>query len=139
MQISMLLADIVFGLSNVFFASVAEGGILSAAGGALFLAFVAGVVAYAGIPASVLANIRRWHGFIDGQFDNIDNLVNTIQASQAKWSPPQALLQQLSDNRDDLAKLIARCRSNYGSAVDRTLPFTTEGQAAGFDRCINEV
>jgi hypothetical protein len=73
------------------------------------------------IPEGVLANIRRWHGSIDGQFDNINSLVNVLKDNQTKWNVPQALFQPLSDNRDRLTALIAKCRSNYGSPADRTV------------------
>ena len=73
----------------------------------------------AAVPESVLANIRRWHGSIDEQFDNIDNLVNTVEAHSPGWMMPAELLAQLSDNRAQLQTLINKCRSNSGSASDR--------------------
>jgi hypothetical protein len=79
------------------------------------------VVTYANIPAEVLANIRRWHGKADEQFDNLDNLVHLLQSHQTQWSVPQPIFEQLNDSRDQLAVLIPKCRSNYGSAADRTL------------------
>ena len=75
----------------------------------------------AAIPESVLANIRRWHGSIDEQFDNIDNLVNTIEAHSTTWTIPAELLTQLSEIRTLLQQLISKCRSNSGSASDRTV------------------
>ncbi|MDR1524873.1 MAG: hypothetical protein LBS79_06420 [Tannerella sp.] len=120
-QIWTLTAGIVSGLLNAFFATLPDWGILLSAGGGFTLAFALGTVAYTNIPAEVLANIRRWHGTIDDQFDNIDNLVNTLQAHQQQWSVPQTLFQPLSDHRDQLKTLITKCRSNYGSPADRTV------------------
>jgi hypothetical protein len=120
LQISTVSAGIVSGLFILFFAFVADGGTGSATGEVFTLTFALGAIAYANIPGEVLANIRRWHGKVDDQFGNIDNLVNTVQAHQPQWNFPQTLFQQLSDNRDRLASLIPKCRSNYGSAADRT-------------------
>ncbi|MDR2764438.1 MAG: hypothetical protein LBB90_05345 [Tannerella sp.] len=120
-QFLIWMAGIVSDLVTLFFATLTDLENLLFVGGGLTLAMATGVVTYGNIPDGVLANIRRWHGTIDGQFDNIDNLVNLILANQAKWDPPSTLLQQLSDNRDELAKLIARCRSNFGSSADRTV------------------
>ncbi|MDR2764725.1 MAG: hypothetical protein LBB90_06800 [Tannerella sp.] len=121
LPLSILMAGARSGLADLFFATLADWESLLSAGGVLSLAFALGTVTYANIPDKVLANIRRWHGSIDEQFDNIDSLVNTLQANQTKWSFPQTLLQQLIDSRDQLAALIPKCRSNYGSSADRTL------------------
>jgi hypothetical protein len=121
LQISILVAGVAYGLSNLFFASAVDGDILSATDGAFSLAFALGAVAYANIPAEVIANIRRWHGTIDDQFNNIDNIFSLFTAHMTQWSVPQALMQQLTDNHSLLAVLIPKCRSNQGSAADRTL------------------
>jgi hypothetical protein len=84
-------------------------------------AFAVVAVAYGKIPKEVLAGVRRWHGTIDNQFGNIDNVVNVLTAGQAKWPVPEDLLKDLTKNRDDLSPLIAKCRSNYGSPADRTV------------------
>jgi hypothetical protein len=69
-EIWTLLVGLVSGLSSVFFVTLADGGSLLSAGGICTLAFAVGAVAYANIPVEVLANIRRWHGTIDDQFND---------------------------------------------------------------------
>ncbi|MDR2041901.1 MAG: hypothetical protein LBP98_06230 [Tannerella sp.] len=118
--IPMVLVGLVSGLLNLFFASAVDWETFLSGEGVLTLAFALGTVTCANIPGEVLANIRRWHGKIDEQFDNINNIVTTVQAHQA-WNFPQQLSQQLGDNCTQLAALIPKCRSNYGSAADRTL------------------
>ncbi|MDR1865178.1 MAG: hypothetical protein LBR08_06355, partial [Bacteroidales bacterium] len=87
------------------------------------------------IPEGVLASIRRWHGSIDEQFANIDNLVTTITAHQ--WGLPGNLLAQLTTNRNSLQTLISKCRSTAGSAADRTLRNTLLKSTVGL--CLLQV
>ncbi|MDR0349579.1 MAG: hypothetical protein LBH90_08845, partial [Tannerella sp.] len=56
-----------------------------------------------------------------GQFNNISNAADTLAARQTDWSVPQDMLKQLTDNRNELAILIVKCRSNNGSPADRML------------------
>jgi hypothetical protein len=71
------------------------------------------------ITEGILAAIRRWHGSIDEQFSNIDNIVTVVTAHQSTWSMPPDLLQQLTGNRDRLQTLINKCRTSAGSPADR--------------------
>ncbi|MDR0712716.1 MAG: hypothetical protein LBF89_00400 [Bacteroidales bacterium] len=81
------------------------------------LAFAAAGVTGSAIPEETLAIARRWHGSIDEQFGNIDNLVLIIQAHGAWGTPPQ--FTQITTNRTQLAALIPKCRSGSGSTNDR--------------------
>jgi hypothetical protein len=101
-------------------ASAAADG-LQAVALSLTLAATVAAVTYANIPAEVLAAIRRWHGSIDDQFGNLDNLVNILGDNLTTWSVPQQLYATLLNNRDQLDKLIQKCRSTQGSAADRTV------------------
>ena len=130
LEILLSLAGTVSGLQNTIFAFFTDSGALS-------LTLAAGVAVYANIPAEVLANIRRWHGKIDEQFDNISNLVNTVQSRQTQWAFPQTLLDRLVDSRSELAALIPKCRSNQGSAADRTLRNTLLKTTVGL--CLTQV
>jgi hypothetical protein len=115
-QIAIFVAGAFSGLSDVFFAAVSDGGILLPAGGAVTLAFAAAIT-YSDIPAEVLAVVRRWHGSIDEQFGNIDNLVVNIQGHTA-WGTP-SVFSQIVTNRSLLATLIPKCRSPLGSPAER--------------------
>jgi hypothetical protein len=71
------------------------------------------------ISEGVLAKIRQWHGSIDEQFSNIDNLVSLLTEHQAEWNVAPDLLAQLTANHSQLQMLINRCRSAEGSSADR--------------------
>jgi hypothetical protein len=116
MQVLIQCADALSGPANVFFAAAGDGGILSQVGGSGALAFAAGM-SYSNIPAEILTAIRRWHGTIDDQAGNIDNLVVTIQA-HSSWGKP-AQFSKIVANRTQLLALILKCRSAQGSAADR--------------------
>ncbi|MDR1197676.1 MAG: hypothetical protein LBK94_01510 [Prevotellaceae bacterium] len=88
-------------------------------------------VAPGNITEGVLANIRRWHGSIDDQFSNIDNLVNLVNEHQTTWPMPSDLLQQLTGNRNQLQTLINKCRTTAASQADRTLRNTLLKSTAG--------
>ncbi|MDR0422895.1 MAG: hypothetical protein LBH72_07790 [Proteiniphilum sp.] len=128
-QISIILAGAVSGVSGdsftgIFtdiFAAFDWNGLLFVAGSGMILAFALGAVTYGDIPAEVLAGIRRWHGTIDEQYNNICNVTDMLTAHQTDWSVPQELLQRLAGNRSELGDLIVKCRSNSGSPADRTL------------------
>jgi hypothetical protein len=114
--LSIQLADAVSGPLSLLFASVADVMSVLVAGGAVSLAF-AGGISWAEIPAELLAIARRWHGSIDEQFGNVDNLVVIIQAHTTWGTPPS--FAQIVTNRTQLATLIPKCRSGAGSANDR--------------------
>lgn len=63
-------------------------------------------LAYGNITESVRAAIRRWHGSIDDQFANIDNVVNILTAHQSTWIIPTDLLAQLTANRNQLQEAL---------------------------------
>ena len=118
-----LSADLFFGPVNVFFA-LAGGEISLAAIGCMIIGIIAFAfavaTAYSDISSETLAAARRWHGSIDEQFGNIDNLVVTLQA-HASWGTPTAVFQQIVNNRAQLTTLIPKCRSTKGTAEDRNL------------------
>ncbi|MDR1271042.1 MAG: hypothetical protein LBK82_16125 [Planctomycetaceae bacterium] len=115
------LVNMIYDYSGMFFASLSHGGLLLTVGSGFTVAFVLGMVLLGGITEGILAVVRRWHGSIDDQFSNIDNLVNVIMAHQSTWSIPHDLLMQLTNNRDQLQILINKCRSTAGSPADREL------------------
>ncbi|MDR1341140.1 MAG: hypothetical protein LBK58_13965 [Prevotellaceae bacterium] len=104
-EILISSVNTVFDLSDMFLSSLSDGGFLSAAGGGATLAFALGTVAQG----------------IDEQFSNIDNLVTVVTVHQTTWPMPSNLLQQLTNNRDQLHTLINKCRTTSGSQVDRAL------------------
>jgi hypothetical protein len=123
-----MMAGIQLGLAILFSVGVIDWETLCVLGGSLIGGSLIGgglSVATTGgtpnddIPDEVLAHIRAWRGSINKQFGNVDSLVNTFIEKETDWSVPQAMLKTLTDSRDGLAKLVARCQSNYGSAADR--------------------
>jgi hypothetical protein len=79
-EILIPLVNTIFDHTSMFLSSLSDAAVLSAAGSGVTLVFAVGALAY--IPEDVLATVRRWHGSIDEQFGNIDNLVNLIKANQ---------------------------------------------------------
>ncbi|MDR1562183.1 MAG: hypothetical protein LBS54_03715 [Dysgonamonadaceae bacterium] len=71
------------------------------------------------IPGGIFASVRKWHGSIDDQFSNIDNLVNKLTEHQKEWIVPPTLLDLLTTNRNALQTLINHCRTTAGSTDDR--------------------
>jgi hypothetical protein len=121
LQISTIPVNTLFdGVSTLFTQGADLFGLLTAGCGAT-MALAVGAVTYGSIPSEVLAGVRRWHGTIDDQFNNIDSAVNILTASQTKWVVPKELLEDLTADRDSLSALIAKCKSNYGSPADRTV------------------
>jgi hypothetical protein len=110
------LADVVSGRLNELFVPFADIVNILVAGGTVSLAF-AGGISWSDIPAEVLASARRWHGSIDEQFGNIDNLVVTIQGHASWGTPPQ--FTQVVANHGQLRTLVTKCKSSAGSANDR--------------------
>jgi hypothetical protein len=89
------------------------------------------------ITEGILASARRWHGSIDEQFSNIDNLVNVVTAHQPAWAMSADLLAQLTGNRDRLQELINKCRTNLASTADRELRNTLLKSTVGL--CLIQV
>lgn len=81
---------------------------------------------------SLLNSISRWHGGIDDQFTNIDNLVNCIMEHQPGWSVPPELLAEVTECRDQLRELIVRCRGSNASRTDRQLRNALLKSTVGF-------
>jgi hypothetical protein len=127
----------IFDQASTFLSLFSDGGFLSAPGGGLTFAFALGAVLAGSITEGVLAGVRRWHGSIDDQFSNIDNLISVVNAHQATWGMPPAMLAQLTGNRDQLQTLISKCRSSAGSSADRTLRNSLLKSTVGF--CLLEV
>jgi hypothetical protein len=91
------------------------------AGNGVALALAVGVLAYGAVSEGILAGIRKWHGSIDEQCGNIDNIVILVNEHQPLWRMPPDLLMQLTDNHNQLQTLINKCRTNAASTADRTL------------------
>jgi hypothetical protein len=117
LEILILAVSTVFDHVNLFLASPPD--FLSGAGGGAIFALALGAVAHSAIAEGVLANIRQWHGGIDDQFSNIDNLVNVATEHQPAWAMPPDLLAELTANRHQLQALINKCRTTAASTADR--------------------
>jgi hypothetical protein len=117
----MPLVNTIYDYSGMFLSSLSDGRLLWTVGNGVTVAFVLGMALLGNITEGVLVAVRRWHGSIDDQFSNIDNLVNVITAHQTVWIIPPDLLMQLTNNRDQLQLLINKCRSTAGSPADREL------------------
>jgi hypothetical protein len=120
-EILILLVNTIFDHANQFLTSLSEAIFMPEAGNGVVFALAFGAVAYGAISEGALVGIRRWHGSIDEQFANIDNLVNLVNEHQPQWMMPPDLLMQLTDSHNQLQTLINKCRTNAASTADRTL------------------
>ena len=73
------------------------------------------------IPENVLASIRHWHGSIEDQFSNIDNLVKRIEEHKTAWNVPANLYTELTGNHSRLQALVNKCRTSAASSEDRAV------------------
>ncbi|MDR0733703.1 MAG: hypothetical protein LBF08_06560 [Dysgonamonadaceae bacterium] len=134
---SIFFAGVVFGLVCLFFACFPAWGVFLPDGEVFTIAFAMGAVTYANISDEIIANIRRWHGTIDEQFSNIDNLFNLLKDNGTQWSVPEEMLSNLTDHRNELADLIPKCRSNRASTLDRNMRNGLLKSTVGF--CLTQI
>jgi hypothetical protein len=120
-EILILSVNTIFDHANQFLTSLSEAIFMPDAGTGVVFALAFGALAYGTISEGTLVGIRRWHGSIDEQFTNIDNLVNLVIEHQPQWMMPSDLFAQLTDNHNQLQTLINKCRTNAASTADRTL------------------
>jgi hypothetical protein len=120
-EILILLVSTIFDQANQFLTSLSEAIFMPEAGNGVAFALALGALAYGTISEGALVSIRRWHGSIDEQFANIDNLVNLVNEHQPQWMMPPDLFAQLTGNHSQLQTLINKCRTNAASTADRTL------------------
>jgi hypothetical protein len=91
----------------------------------------------ANITEGILSNIRRWHGSIDDQFGNINNLIDLLNEHSTEWEVSSVIFGDLSNRRDELRSLISHCRSNECSVKDRALRNALLKSTVGF--CLLQV
>jgi hypothetical protein len=126
------------GLASLFFALFPGMECIALAGGGLTLSLaLSPIVVQGNITAGVMENVRRWHGSIDDQFANINNLVNNITEHKVAWTVPAAMLADLTYHRNELQKLINKCRTNDGSRTDRQLRSSMLKSTVGY--CLRHV
>jgi hypothetical protein len=118
--ITIQLVNMIFDHVNLFLTSLSEVIFQPEAGGGVAFALAFGAVAYGNISEGVLAGVRRWHGSIDEQFGNIDNLVVLVTEHQQQWIMPPDLFAELTGNHSQLQTLINKCRTSAASTEDRT-------------------
>jgi hypothetical protein len=127
---------------------LAAWGWLTATGCGYMLSFAAGVVTYDDIPEGLLAVMRQWHGTIEQQYNNIDNVVRIMKAHPA-WPVPAEAFPALCAYHDELRLLIDKCGTPAGSTVDRNHRDATLKSAVGiclmdikiwsYDMCLHKV
>jgi hypothetical protein len=69
------------------------------------------------LPEGLLADVRKWHGRVDEQFANIDNLLKVIKAHK-DWEIDPDTMSALERNRDLLRELNAKCSAGEASPKD---------------------
>jgi hypothetical protein len=108
-----------FGHSDALFVSLADLAKIFAVASVSVTTAFAGVVLATDLSPELRTIARQWHGSIDEQFANIENLITTILAHQTAWgNPPQ--FDQLTDCHTQLTTLIPKCRTAAASSLDRS-------------------
>jgi hypothetical protein len=87
--------------------------------------------------ADYFAIAHRWHGSIEDQYSNIDNLVTLARSHQSTWAMPQGMLTQLLTNRSEALDLIIKCRTPAASTFDRGKRNVLLKSTVGL--CLNQV
>jgi hypothetical protein len=113
---------------GMFLSTLPCGGFMPATGAVVITAGVGTTILLAlvtmsgadNISGGVYGVIRKWHGKIDDQFGNIQNIITLVE-EHPMWMMPPDLLMQLVENRDHLQVLITKCRTSAASSADRTL------------------
>jgi hypothetical protein len=137
LNIFINLAGIASGISDMFFSIFRDGEILSTSGTGAVLALAAIVTIAGSIPEGTLAAIRRWHGSIDDQLENIINLTDILTEHKSSWIVPTQLLDPLTANCNELCVLVPKCRSTSGSTSDRAHRNTLLKSTVGY--CLLDV
>jgi hypothetical protein len=109
----------IFDQVTMFCNALWEAAAWPATGSGMTLAFALGAVGYV-LPEGLRTLSRQWHGSIDEQFGNINNVVTRL-AAHPEWNIPGQLLAQLIANRDQLQALLNKCRTPDASQTDRLL------------------
>jgi hypothetical protein len=71
------------------------------------------------VSETIVSDARKWHGSISEKISCISNLIAYMEDKQSEWAVPKDMLDQLTDNRNRLVKLIDECRSVEASKADR--------------------
>jgi hypothetical protein len=105
---------------SMFFASLSsEATLWIVAGSGVVLAFAA-AFSRDDIPEAVFTNVKKWHGKIKEQFENVDNAAEVIGVyAQSGWNIPPAMSAKLKTYADRLRVLIGRCDHDHASRADR--------------------
>jgi hypothetical protein len=112
----IVAACAISGLACAFGAFVI--GLISAAKLGISLAFALVTIRGEDADEGVRANVRKWHGSMDDQYDNIDNLVRIIKA-HPKWEMVPDMSSELEAYRDKLKDIMGKCNSSSASSDDR--------------------
>jgi hypothetical protein len=93
-------------------------GLMSAVKAGISLAFA--LITVPGNDASdgVRANVRKWHGSMKDQFENINNLVNAVKL-HPKWAMIPDMAAELEAYRDKLQASMNKCSTSAASQDDR--------------------
>jgi hypothetical protein len=109
-----------FGPVSTFLSSLSDAGIFMLMGaGGLAIAFAA-TLSQVDILEAVLADVKKWHGKIEEQFKNIDNVYDILSMyALPAWNVPSAMIADLKLYRDRLQLLISACSGTHATQADR--------------------
>ena len=99
------LVNTIYDHSSMFLSFFSDGGLFWTVGSGLTVAVMFGMAAASGITDGVLAAVRRWHGSIDDQLSNINNLVTALDRQHHEDFETQ--LQEIERQRQEIERLHA--------------------------------
>jgi hypothetical protein len=89
------------------------------------------------ISEGIITKVKGWHGNVDEQFSNIDNVAVLLKAHLKLWDVPNEMYTIVNDSRAELQVLVNRCKTTAGSTADRSQRNMLLKSATGF--CLLQV
>jgi hypothetical protein len=62
--------------------------------------------------------VKNWHGSMDAQFTNIENMFSVLKSLQSTWKAPKKMMVVLEEKVPELDKIIKKCRGRNAGLVD---------------------
>jgi hypothetical protein len=114
------MVGLFFDQVSTFLSSLSDMGIFMFVGcGGAIIAFAV-ALSHGDIQEGVLADVKKWHGKIAEQFENINNAYEVLSThAKTAWAVPPDMISALSDYVSQLQRLIKKCSDDYGSKSDR--------------------
>jgi hypothetical protein len=115
----LVVAGVVSFFACLFYNFFANAGFATGIGFTTAFAIIGSVGLKAEELASILSAAKRWHGKMDDKMANIDALTNLLKLNVDAWDIPTAMMNFLSNKRNQLQTLVNFCRTRASSPNDK--------------------